>query len=281
MSNTQEYLVDVASLITLPDIYIAVKEVVEDPDTSMMELAELISFDPAISARLLKIANSPFYGQISEIDTVKRAVSLLGTKTVHDTVLAISVSEAFQSITGVNYDVTTFWQNSIMRAVVAKSCAIELDIPEPDRLFILGLLSDIGHMVMSIRAPNLMQKVLSRHQKTGYPLYLFERSTFGFDYGELGADLLEGWSIPNSIISGIRYQNCPEMAPEYRQEAAIVYCAGRLHPAEESFPNMVDIEALRQSNISEIDYDHVRHEAKLLYDEALKLFPVTQFKQAI
>ena len=281
MSNTQEYLVDVASLITLPDIYIAVKEVVEDPDTSMMELAELISFDPAISARLLKIANSPFYGQISEIDTVKRAVSLLGTKTVHDTVLAISVSEAFQSITGVNYDVTTFWQNSIMRAVVAKSCAIELDIPEPDRLFILGLLSDIGHMVMSIRAPNLMQKVLSRHQKTGYPLYLFKRSTFGFDYGELGADLLEGWSIPNSIISGIRYQNCPEMAPEYRQEAAIVYCAGRLHPAEESFPNMVDIEALRQSNISEIDYDHVRHEAKLLYDEALKLFPVTQFKQAI
>lgn len=94
-----------------------------------------------------------------------------------------------------------------MRAIVAKSCAIELNIPEPDSLFIPGLLSDIGHLIMGIRAPDLMQKVLLQHQKTGYPLHLFERSTFSFDYGELGADLHEGWSIPKSIISGIRYQN--------------------------------------------------------------------------
>jgi HD-like signal output (HDOD) protein len=281
VSNSQEYLVDIANLVTLPDVYIAVKEAVEDPDIGMMELAELVSFDPSISARLLKVANSPFYGQVAEIATVKRAVALLGSKTVHDTVLAISVSQAFRSIVGVNYDVASFWQNSIMRAVVAKSCAVELNIPEPDRLFILGLLSDIGHMVMSIRAPNLMQKVLSRHQKTGYPLYLFERSTFGFDYGELGADLLEGWSIPNSIISGVRYQNCPEMAPEYRQEAAIIYCAGRLRPDENEFPNMIDIETLRQSNIDHIDYDRIRLEAKSLYDEALSLFPVSQLKQAV
>ncbi len=281
MSNTQEYLVDIANLITLPDIYIAVKEAVEDPEVGMMELAQLVSFDPAISTRLLKIANSPFYGQISKIDTVKRAVSLLGSKTVHDTVLAISVSHAFQSIVGVNYDVSTFWQNSVMRAVVAKCCANELNIPEADRLFTLGLLSDIGHMVMSIRDPRLMQRVLSQHQKTGYPLYLFERSTFGFDYGELGADLLEGWSIPNSIISGIRYQNCPEIAPEYRQEAAIIYCSGRLHPNEKEFPNMTDIEALRQSNTGHLDFDRVRSEAMPLYDEALSLFPISQLKQAV
>lgn len=252
MSNSQEYLVDIASLVTLPDVYIAVKEAVEDPDIGMMELAELVSFDPAISTRLLKIANSPFYGQVSQIDTVKRAVALLGTKTVHDTVLAISVSGAFQSIAGVNYDVAAFWQGSIMRAVVAKSCAIELKIPEPDRLFILGLLSDIGHMIMNIRAPHLMQKVLSQHKKTGFPLFQFERSTFGFDHGELGADLLEGWSIPNSIIAGIRYQNCPEIAPEYRQEAAIIYCAARLHPDEDSFPNMIDVETLRQTHIDQL-----------------------------
>lgn len=136
--------------------------------------------------------------------------------------------------------------------------SIELNIPEPDSLFILGLLSDIGHLVMGIRAPSLMQKVLVQHQKTGYPLHLFERSTFGFDYGELGADLLEGWLIPRSIISGIRYQNCPEIAPEYRQEAAIIYCAARLHPYENKFPDMIDFEALIQSDIAHFDYDRVR-----------------------
>lgn len=281
MSNTQEYLIDVAELITLPDIYIAVKEAVEDPDVSMVELAGIVSFDPAISAKLLKIANSPFYGQAAEIDTIKRAVSLLGTKMVHDTVLSISVSHAFESIIGVDYDVATFWQNSVMRAVVAKSFANELNVPEPDRLFTLGLLSDIGHMIMSIRAPDLMRKVLTQHQKTGYPLYLFERSSFGFDSGELGADLLEGWSIPSSIITGIRYQNCPEVASEYKQEAAIIYCAGRLHPDEKEFPNMLDYEALEHLNVDNLDFDRVRSEAASLYNEALSIFPTSQLKKAV
>ncbi len=281
MSNTQKYLVDVANLITLPDIYIAVKEAIDDPDVRMEELADLVSYDPAISAKLLKIANSSFYGQVSEIDTIKRAVMILGTKTVHDAVLSISVSHAFQSIVGVNYDVSAFWQNSIMRAVVAKACASELKIPEPDRLFTLGLLSDIGHMVLSIRAPALMQKVLSQHQKTGYPLHLFERSTFGFEAGELGADLLEGWSIPNSIISGIRYQNCPEVTTEFRQEAAIIYCAGRLHPDENEFPNILDFEVLKQLNMDYLNFNLIRAKAASLFDEALSIFPSTQLKVAI
>ncbi len=140
----------------------------------MIELVEIVSFDLAISSRLLKIANSSFYGQISKVDTIKRAVSMLGTKTVHDTVLTVSVSQAFRSLFSVYYDATSFWQNSVMRAVVAKSCAVELKIPEPDRLFALGLLSDIGHMVMSILAPDLMRKALSQHQKAAYPLYLDE-----------------------------------------------------------------------------------------------------------
>ena len=143
----------------------------------------------------------------------------------------------------------------------------------------MGLLSDIGHMVMSIRAPDLMYKVLSKYQKTGYPLYQLERAIFGFDYGELGADILEGWSIPNPIISGVRYQNCPEIAPEYQQEAAIVYCAGRLQTDEQTFPDMVDVEALRLSNIGYMDYDRIRSRIKSLYNETLAVFPISSLKQ--
>jgi len=281
VANTQDYLVDVAELITLPDIYIAIKETIEDPESDMKELTGVISIDPAISARLLKIANSPFYGQAADIDSLNRAVSLLGTKTIHDTVLAITLSHVFQSMVGVNIDVAGFWQNAIMRGVVAKSCAKELKINDPDRLFILGLLSNIGHMVMGIRDPILMQKVMSQHQKTGYPIHLFERSTFGFDFAELGADILESWSIPDSIISGIRYQNCPEVAPDFKQEAAIVYCAGRLRPDEDEFPNMLDDETLIQSSIDHFDYDNVRNEAKNLYVEALSLLPIPQLKIAV
>lgn len=281
VSNTQEYLIEVANLISLPDVYIAVKDVVDDPDSGMSELSEVVSYDPAISTRLLKIANSSFYGQIAEVDTIKKAVMLLGTKTVHDTVLNITVAQAFQSISDVNYDVATFWRNSIMRAVVAISCAKELSIPEPDRLFTLGLLSDLGHMIMSIKEPSLMRSVIQQHNKTKYPLHLFERSTFGFDSSELGADLLESWSIPDSIVTGIRYQNCPEIATEYRQEAGIIYCAARLHPDEKEFPNVLDFEILRKLSMNYLNFNQIRSDASTRYDEALSLFPSAELKQAV
>lgn len=281
MSNTQEYLIEVANLVTLPDIYIAVKDVIDDPHTGMCELGEVISYDPAITARLLKIANSSFYGQAAEVDTVKKAIMLLGTKTVHDTVLNITVSRAFQSISGVGYDVAAFWQNSVMRAVVAVTCANELDIPEPDRLFTLGLLSDLGHMLLSIKEPTLMREVFRQHDKTKFPLHLFERSTFGFDASELAADLLESWSIPDSIITAIRYQNCPEIATEYRQEAGIVYCACRLNQGETEFPNVLDYEVLRKLNMESLDFNYIRSRAILRYDEAISLFPTTKLKQAV
>ena len=280
MSNTSKYLIRVENLITLPDIYLAVKDIVEDPDANMHQLADIISFDPAMTAKLLRIANSPYYGQVSTIDTINRAVSLLGTKTVHDLVLAISVSHTFRSITGINYDVTTFWQNSIMRAVIAKCCAEKLGIPEPERLFTLGLLSDIGHMAMAICNPNLMRQVFSQHQKTSYPLHLYERSTYGFDSGELGADLLEKWAIPQSIVTGIRYQNCPELADNYMQEAIIIYCAGRLSLDNKNFPNMLDYEVLKQCSMEYLDFEQIRAETALHYQEALSLFPVSEMKKA-
>ena len=281
VSKTQEYLIEVASLVSLPDVYIAVKDVIDDPNSGMCELSEVVSYDPAITTKLLKVANSSFYGQVTEVDTVKKAVMLLGTKTVHDTVLNISISQAFQSIPSVEYDVTAFWQNSVMRAVVAVSCAKELDVPEPDKLFTLGLLSDLGHMIMGIREPELMRGVFRQHEKTKYPLHLFERSTFGFDSSELGADLLESWSIPDSIITGIRYQNCPEIATEFRQEAGIIYCAARLNPEEKEFPNMLDYEVLRKLNMDYLDFNHIRSEAASRFDEALSLFSPSEFKQAV
>ncbi len=281
MSNTRKYLIDVANLITLPDIYFAVKDVVDDPDANMNELTDLVAYDPAISTKLLKIANSSFYGQSSKVETIKKAVTLLGTRAVHDTVLSISFSHAFHSISGVNFDVSVFWQQSLMRAAVAKSLANQLKIPEPDRLFTLGILSDIGHMVLSVRAPALMKKVLFQHNKSGYPLYLFERSTFGFDAGELGADLLENWDIPDSIVTGVRYQNCPELAPEFGQDAAIIYCAGRLHPDEQKFPNMLEFEVLKQLSMDYLDFDLIRINASSMYDEAYNLFPTAKAKVAV
>ena len=245
------------------------------------KITRLIEYDPAISSRLLKIVNSAVYGQTKTVENVKKAISILGTRRLHDLVLAITIARSFQSIADINYDVNRFWQNSVTRACVAKACALELHNKEPDNLFISGLLSDIGHMVMSIRSPDLMESVLLQHRKAKHPLHLYERSTFGFDYGELGADILENWSIPDSIAAAIRYQNCPELAPEYQHQAAILYCASRLHPDETEFPNVIDVETLKQAGISGFNYENARAISVSLIEDALSLFAIAPIKQAV
>ena len=168
-----------------------------------------------------------------------------------------------------------------MRASVARATAETLFIRDSARLFISGLLSDIGHMVMCIREPQLMQRVMQQHSKTGHPLYLYERSTFGFDFGELGAELLESWSLPENIVTAIRYQNCPELNPTLDSDAAILYCASRLHPDEDLFPTIIDLSTLEKCGITRLDYDAVRERAGQLYNESLALFPLKQYKQAV
>ncbi len=279
--GTTDYLIEADQLLTLPEVYLRVKDALEDPDTGLDQVAELLSHDAAMTARILKVANSSIYGHVASINNLTRAITVLGTRTTHDIVLATSLAHTFKGMQKVNYDITCFWQESLMRAAVARTTAEVLTIRDSARHFICGLLSDIGHMIMSIREPQLMQRVMQQQAKTGHPLHLYERSTFGFDFGELGADLLESWSLPETIFMPIRYQNCPEMSPELCTEAAILYCASRLHPDEDLFPSIIDLRTLELCGITRLDYDAIRTGASHLYNEAVALFPLQQYKQAV
>ena len=281
MSEITDYVIDSSHLLVLPEVYMSVKQALEDPDMNMSRLAELISTDPAIATRMLKAANSPIYGQVARIDSITRAITVLGTSTVHDLVLATSVAQSFRGLSSDCYDIETFWRDSLMRASVARACAADLNLMDNARYFVIGLLSEIGHMLMGIREPELLQRVMEQHHKTGHPLYLYERSSFGFDYGELGARVLESWSIPASIVQPIRYQNCPEISPDHRTAAAITYCAGRLHPEEDQFPSIIDIETLGQCEITRINSDSIRIAAQTSFQQAADLFAFTRFKEAV
>ena len=281
MLETTDYLIEASQLLVLPEVYVQVKNAIDDPEIGLNQVTKLIGHDAVMSARILKLANSPIYSYMAKIDQLDRAVTVLGTKTIHDLVLASSIAQTFNGLNGVNYDVETFWRDSLMRAAVARSCAAALQHRDCAQLFLTGLLSDIGHMVMSIREPQLMQRVLLQHQKTGHPLHLYERSSFGFDFGELGADLLKSWHLPETLVQPIRYQNCPELSPEMRIEAAIMYCASRVQSNEYTFPSIIDIETLGQCGITQLDYDAVRADANALYTDACALFPLHQLKEAV
>lgn len=160
MPSAQELVQSCTSIFTLPEIYFRVREVVDDPNSTMGDLAEVLKLDPAISARLLRIVNSPIYGFPKQIDTISRAVSLLGTQAIIDLVTATTIGKTFAGVPVQLMDVSKFWHRSVLCALLAGKIAKSCGIKDSERFFIEGLLRDLGHYVLYQYAPERAQSAL-------------------------------------------------------------------------------------------------------------------------
>ena len=221
-----------AQLISLPDIYIKLKDLLEDPDYTMAEVAILVGRDPGMATRFLKVVNSPLYRRIRKIETVSHAVSLLGIREVHDIVLSAAVAEAFEGIQTDVMDMQKFWQRSFYCAVMTKLLAIECEIAESDRLFVIGLLHDIGHLFMYLAIPEASQQAILKAKKLGQPLFQVERELLGFDFAKVGAHVMGQWDLPKSIRISTCFQPEPGKADPFALEAALLHLASSLVRAD-------------------------------------------------
>ena len=217
-----------ADLVSLPDIYIRLKTVVDDPESSMADVADVVANDPALTARLLKIANSPYFGFPAKITTVARATSLLGTQQIHDLVLATTVAEAFSGIPSELISMQDFWSNSILCGLLCRRLAQECNVLDSERLFVEGLLHDVGHLIMYQGLPEASAAALLESQQQDKPLFLVERELIGCDYAQVGSALMRSWHFPPGLIESVRYQNEPARAEDFPLEVAIMHIAVRL-----------------------------------------------------
>ena len=221
-----------AQLISLPDIYIKLKELMDDPDFTMVEVALLVGRDPAMATRFLRVVNSPLYRRIRKIETVSHAVSLLGIREVHDIVLRASVAEAFEGIQTDVMDMKKFWQRSFYCAVMTKQLALKCGITESDRLFVIGLLHDIGHLFMYMAIPEESQQAILNAKKLERPLFQVERELLGFDYAKLGGYMMRQWDLPKSLQAVTCFHLEPGKANQFASEAAMLHLASLLVRAD-------------------------------------------------
>jgi HD-like signal output (HDOD) protein len=192
----------------------------------MDELAHVLKMDPAISARMLKIVNSPLYGFPKQVDTVTRAVNLLGMQAVRDLVTATTVGRSFSGMTVQIMDLSAYWRKSVLCALMAGKIAKACGIEDSERFFIEGLLRDIGHLVLYQTIPERAQSALIEAGNLGEPLAAVEQSNFGCDFTEVGAELVRSWGMPVQIEQAIRHQLCPEEAGDFSLHASMVHLAG-------------------------------------------------------
>ena len=185
----------------------------------MDEIADVINYDPAIMSQVLKISNSAFYNFPHKITTVSKAVQVIGTNSVYDLVLAYGVANAFRDVNAEVIDLDRFWEQGVSCALLAKYFAEELSIKESEKLFVCGLLHNIGELVVVSLKPELAQKCALITSKSR-PLDM-QQKYLGCSYADIGSRLLSLWGIPIDITMPIRRQHVFQSEAETQEEKII------------------------------------------------------------
>lgn len=228
--DTQILAEDVGQLVAFPEVYLRLGQLLDDPDCAAPQVAQLISQDPALSLRVLRIANSPFFGLSREVDTVARAVTVLGLARVRETVLTCAASQVLTEIPNDVITMEDFWHHSIYCGLIAQALATHSSRVSEDFAFVAGLLHDIGQLVLFNRYPGEMHVALDLLAEGDRELQMHavEQQVLGIDHMALGAALLHAWHLPERLQECVEFHHQPERAQRYPVETAVIHLANAL-----------------------------------------------------
>lgn len=215
-------------LVALPDNVAQINQMANDPTASAADIAQAISRESSLTARLLKIVNSPFYRFPSRIDTLSMAVTVLGTRQLRDLVIAAAVIKRFQANIAPVFDSETFWCHSITAAIASRMIALKLMMANSERFFVTGLLHDIGKIAMHLIQPNESLILKQELDKADCEIENIEREIFGFNHDEVGAALLRAWQFPESSIVPIQAHVTLQHACKYEKDTALLHLANNI-----------------------------------------------------
>ncbi len=224
----QELLTGDVRLASLPEIFTRINEILNDPKSSAADIGHLISEDPGLTIRLLKIVNSAFYGFPSKIDTVSRAITIIGTSELRDLILATSVIKKFDTIPADLLNMDDFWKHSIACALIAHILASKRHDEDIESLFVSGLLHDIGKLVIYTRVPELGRETIARKKFNNIDLCNAERDVLGFNHAELGGELARMWKLPDLLQQTLQNHHTPQTAESHQAETAIICLADQI-----------------------------------------------------
>ena len=222
--DMKRFIRSIDNLPTLPSVVARVNELVENPRASATDLNKAIRQDIALSARMLKLVNSSFYGFPRRIGSITHAVVILGFNTVRNVVLSAFVLDALPG-KGLPFGHRQFWIHSLGVGVAAQTLAERCELAEAEDAFITGLLHDVGKIVMHQYARPEFAEVLRVVGERDCLIYDAEREVLGTTHAEVGGALLDAWHLPSHLVEAVAVHHSPEQATQSPGLAAVVHIA--------------------------------------------------------
>lgn len=221
-------LQEISHIATLPEVTLRIIQLVEDPNSTAQDLNKVISNDPALGARILKVVNSAFYGLPGQIGSINRAIVLLGLHAVKNIAIAASLAKLFRGgkICS-NFDARELWSGSIASATATRILAGKIGLGLPDEAFLAGLIHDIGIMVeIQTRRPKFVEIIQKLEADPALTLRDAELEVFGTTHEYFGAALCRLWKFPTSFANVTGFHHRPhELSPNHRSLTSLVHVA--------------------------------------------------------
>lgn len=208
-----------------PPVYHKLHQAMQDPDTSFSDFSDIISADPSLAVRLLRIANSPFYGLDSKVETIIHALGVIGISQLKELALATIMVNQFKGIDKDLVNMQSFWMHSIGCGLAARTIAKNIGERDVEPYYTASMLHDIGSLIIYKEIPEKAREVLTRCKSEGLSLSTVEEEVLGFTHAEVGAVVFTQWGLPGSLVEAVQYHHRPSEAKDHPLFPAIVHMA--------------------------------------------------------
>jgi HD-like signal output (HDOD) protein len=216
-------------LASPPNIYFALKKIIDDPAKGPKDAAHLIEDDAVLSLKLLKIVNSAFYGFPSQITSIAKAINIIGSSELQNLVLGTLIIERFSNLPAQHFSIYDFWSRNLRCALLTRELDRELGCKYADCAFVCGLIHNIGQLLFYLRIPVLARQVemllQSQTRMDSFQLIEIERQVIGFDHFQAGAELCRLWKLPEVIIESIELHTAFDRTGGFSDIATMVRLA--------------------------------------------------------
>ncbi|MFC1862816.1 HDOD domain-containing protein [Thermodesulfobacteriota bacterium] len=247
---------NIEQIPTLPVISQKIMRVMENEDSTIKDIAKIIENDQSLTLKLLKIANSAFYGSLGKVSSLDNALVKLGMNEVKSIVLGVSIRNFFSDTSDGTFDRERFWRHSIICSQVAKFLGSYFKITNDDSLFLSGLIHDMGKVVLDEYFHEDFLEIIDYVDSTGSTFSEAEKSIIGTTHYQIAAKILKQWEFPDEVIMQVLYHHAPWCDANFEDSSIAIYLSNILTKLAgySCHPNEKQIDPIEFSGSSEADF---------------------------